>query len=78
MIAMRIAAACGLGLELVHECLGGTLLPLAGSYFAQLGLMLGATFNIVELIETLREGRLRLPRWRKRQAKLLDDDSSKG
>ena len=33
MIAMRIAAACGLGLELVHECLGGRdLLPLAGSY----------------------------------------------
>jgi hypothetical protein len=71
MFAFRIAAACGLGLELASECLGGhSILPLAGGNLAQLGLLFGATFIVVELIDTLKEGVLRrLPRRRKRPPK---------
>jgi hypothetical protein len=61
MIAFRIAAACGLGLEIVSECWSGhSILPLAGGNLAQLGLLFGATFIVVELFETVREGWLRL------------------
>lgn len=67
MIAFRIAAACGLGLEIFSECLhGNDLLPITGGYLAHLGLVFGATFIVVELFETAKEVWLRLTHRNKR------------
>jgi len=73
MIAFRIAAACCLGLELVAHSLHDTsLLPLAGSNLAQLGIVFGVTFILLEFREPIsaflvRQHRKRRQRSRRRE-----------
>lgn len=69
MIAFRIAAACCLGLELAgHSFHGNGWLPLAGSNLAQLGIVFGVTFIVLEFREPIVAALARLSRRRRRRS----------